>query len=998
MFKKFLSLFVLLLFFLQSSLSYGYCPDNAVCGISIPTDNANVTLDSNYNISVTDSNLETDAYGVYGGTDPYSSTISINSIDTNGKKIDATSEKTGNYNSGVNAAGVLINKNVSSLNNLTVSGEINSSAKSMKDNNNFASHVNSTGIKLESDWSSISNAGNINITEDGKITSYGETEGQYSVQSYGVFSQKNVTKLDNKGTITSTAKGLSSSDLTSTGVWSSSSSAIQDLINSGKITAKSIYLGNNGLSSSIRTYGVDIFSLSNSLENSGEINAQSEINISGNVETEPYTVGVNINNSNTFTNSGKITSESTINTSDASKIKQTVRGVSIANPGSSIINETSGIISAKNIINATNTVEPSNNYDQTISTYGIEISNSNTNATVENKGTIKAESTVDSKWFQDIYNYGVSITSEINRFKNSGTIDATVNSNIEKTTTVYNTGVFIFNTPIVENDENGVIKTTVNVNNTNAEKIEEAILGIEFYSSENSFITNKGKIEVKLNVPQSINTDDVKIAGIYVDNYSGAVTTVTNTGDILFDINKSGVRAHTLFINDNAKVKLDDKFAIVFGQPNIDPSTNSNDNLIQRPIYVGQGATLDINNTTLVAKIDSRNLKYDKKYYLIWNDNGTVTGQWNEAIEKGYTNPNINVKWAGEDRGENSAVMFTYNAETEAQQQSAIMPVMGSMSGTPIIMNSIVGFAMSFNPYFNPLFIGQTQTPIYFASAVMSDVPLMDKEKTKLKTMWFVPVYTKTKAKDLGFNADSYGFTTGFGGEIIDKLYAGAFVGYMKNDIDFKTQESKDEKQNVFLGGMNFLYFPKPYYVKLLTYGYTSKHDYKGRAGLDYELDETADYKSKGFNVEITGGYIFGDKIIFAPEVGIVYSYHKTNSFTTSVPLNPSLNRVYEPDTLDVVKAIVGLTVKGDINKKLQFYGNARLEQALSNNDISVINYVPGQPKYKLNRDISNTTFVLNGGIGYKLSDKVRLELGSRVDLNGDYQNYTVKGAIIVAI
>ncbi|MCS7215783.1 MAG: autotransporter outer membrane beta-barrel domain-containing protein, partial [Thermodesulfovibrio sp.] len=500
-----------------------------------------------------------------------------------------------------------------------------------------------------------------------------------------------------------------------------------------------------------------------------------------------------------------------------------------------------------------------------------------------------------------------------------------------------------------------------------------------------SQITNKGIISVKVEAPSDADKTKIKIAGIRIND---GYVNLSNTGSINIESTVPGVKAHTLWI-EGGNVTLKDKFAITFGTPGINPSSDNSTNLNQRPIYVTSG-TLNLNNAVLIAHADRRNLKLNEKYYLIYNEGGEVEGEWG-GLERGFLNFNINVSWAGEDLGANSAVMFTY----EPQSEYAIMPVIGAMAATPISINMLVG-VLTFSPVFSPFIVGQSDyKSLMFASSVVSDVPLRT-TPVYSKGVWFVPVYTKTKAKDLGFDADSYGFSFGFGGKLTDTLYGGIFAGYLRNNLDFKTVGATDENQDIFLGGLGFTYSPNPWYVRFIASVYTANHDYTGKTGLNYELAETAEYKSRGLYNEITAGYLFGDKIKFVPELGFSYGHYKTKSFTTSVSANPSFERVYEPDSLDVFKAIAGFNLRADLNLT-QIFGGLRLEQALGDNDISVISYSPGQPKYKLEKSIADTTLVIHAGLSHSISKQISFELGVRADINEDYKAYTGRGALKVA-
>ncbi|MGC9001154.1 autotransporter outer membrane beta-barrel domain-containing protein, partial [Caldisericum sp.] len=261
-------------------------------------------------------------------------------------------------------------------------------------------------------------------------------------------------------------------------------------------------------------------------------------------------------------------------------------------------------------------------------------------------------------------------------------------------------------------------------------------------------------------------------------------------------------------------------------------------------------------------------------------------------------------------------------------------------------------------------------------------------------TFWLMPLYTRVNADDdLGFNADSYGFALGMGGRVAPNLGVEVYAGYLYNDLDFKVRGADSEDQDLYFGGINFIYAPKPYFTKLMALGYYANHNYKGYTGLDYDLVEKADYDSYGLRFDLIGGYIFGEKTRIIPQIGLSYAYYNTDSFWTKVPENPDLRRHYNPDNLDVWKVIGGLDIISDIETKgkmnIRAFGGFRIEQAISDNDISIINYAPNTPKYKLEKSIADTTGVLQGGLIFNYNKRWSFEISGRAELNSDYKTYT---------
>jgi len=530
----------------------------------------------------------------------------------------------------------------------------------------------------------------------------------------------------------------------------------------------------------------------------------------------------------------------------------------------------------------------------------------------------------------------------------------------------------------------GIIKTSVKGGSGSKIGEEEAgIAGILVSKVNEASIVNEGLIYVDVNAPNAKSIEN--IAGVVVSNSSNV--TISNPGTIWLSIfGPKAENVRTLWI-EGSDVTLDKSFSIVFGSPGINPSTNSTENLSQRPIYVDSSSTLNLNGANLIARIDSRNLKFNAKYYLIDNDNGAVIGEWGNLV-KTWTNPEVKVSWTGEDKGENSAVMFGY------------VPGVGSMTSAmgytaSWIISSGIANMLRFDPTLVFGLLLKDYRPVMVASSanVVGGAPVYYK-----KGLFFLPLYTRVEANDLGFDADAYGFTLGFEGELFKDLTATLYGGYSRVNLDYKTTGPKEEDQDLYVGGFSFRYAPKPYFVRFLANCHWADHDYKGLTGGNYELKEKADYESWGIDMELTGGYIFrSGNFYIAPEIGLGYTYYKADDFHTEVPSAPQWNRYYETERVDFLKGILGLYLGGsDKSERIRFYSSLRLEQSFGDNDVSVISYLPGLPKYKLEKDISNTTFVGQVGINFKLGKQWTLDLSGRGDFNGDYSAYSGRAMLKV--
>jgi hypothetical protein len=587
-----------------------------------------------------------------------------------------------------------------------------------------------------------------------------------------------------------------------------------------------------------------------------------------------------------------------------------------------------------------------------------------------NKGEIGAEAIGKTEYADAC---GVDLY-KVNNFINVGYIIAKAqidNGTIEKTA-----GVGIIGDPPI-NIGNVINRNEIFVSAKGGENATIRYIGglsVEMVSQAN--IINTGTISVNIDAPKAKSVGE--IAGIYIGDSQNVI--ISNPGSILLNINTSpSITKHirTLLI-ENSNVTLKDKFAITFGLPGID--------LNMRPIYVSSNSTLNLNNTDLIAKVySSRLLKFGTKYYLIENK-GTVKGEWRYLSGDNF-NPDIFVDWAGEDKGANSAVIFKYIPASKGP----ILLAMGS-TGSSVVSKNMVNLILTPPSTFIPLIFGE-EKPIMLASA--------DKVSIGIPThynrgLFFIPFYTRVDADDLGFDANAYGGALGIEGKLTKNLFATLYGGYSYVDLDFNVLGPKKENQDLYMGGLSLNYVPKPYFVRFWVAPHYANHDYIGRTGANYELKEKADYKSWGVDTELTGGYIFERGNIFiAPEIGLGYTYYKAEDFHTKVPEAPQWNRYYKPDKVDFFKGILGMYIGGrDKEKKVLFYGSLRLEQALGENDVSVISYLQGLPRYKLEKDISDTTITAQAGLNLKLGKQWMLEFVGRGDFNADYNAYTAQAIL----
>jgi hypothetical protein len=566
----------------------------------------------------------------------------------------------------------------------------------------------------------------------------------------------------------------------------------------------------------------------------------------------------------------------------------------------------------------------------------------------------------------------------IGNFTNKGTIKVSATGKNANATGIYvenaTTGSTILN--------NGLIDVFAIATSGSVRSI-----GIHLKDSNATF-TNNGTIKV---YASGNNVD--KVAGIYLTNSN---VTLSNFGEIaVYGNNLSGAKLRTLYVDTNSNVTLKDKFAITFGAPGTGPEI--------APIYVASGSMLNLNNTVLVVRIwnnEASSIVPNTPYALI-EYNGTVSGNWG-GLERGYANPLIDVSWYNASTDKDAMVIFKYNALNNPEQ--AMAPVSSIVAGS-FINSFISGLLLEYLPIASPIYLAKGDEPVMLAASAVSDMPLGYGMggATYRGGMWFIPVYTKVKASDLGFDADAYGFNLGLGGFLTRDLSLGLYVTYSRTDIDYRITAAKSGDVDLFAVGMTGRWtFMKDAYLRFNVNGFKTNNDYEGRTGLNLEMKEKASYDVKGMEGEVMIGKVYRVRIALIPEVGLKYNYHNPDSFWTkaynSTGRVPAWDRYYDPDSQHVWKVVAGVNVVGDTKwggNPVRLYLMGRVEQALGKNEVEVINYMRSDPtRYKLTKSLSKTTLVGQVGADVSLTKNFGVELSGRGDFNGDYSAYTGKAVI----
>jgi hypothetical protein len=592
--------------------------------------------------------------------------------------------------------------------------------------------------------------------------------------------------------------------------------------------------------------------------------------------------------------------------------------------------------------------------------------------------------------------YGVSFEEGVNSFTNEGTIyvGASAGNALGTNSTVGIEGIFgVYADNVVSGSfvNKGLIHTSVK--GGSGSKISN-VAGLVLEGASNTTVSNEGTIYVNVDTSNAKSVQD--IAGIVISDSLNV--TISNPGTIAVSViapSSAINNIRTLYIK-NSQVTLKDKFALMFGAPGTGPTT--------APIYVDANSILDLNNATMVVRVwnDSASSIIMNTPYAIIESDGTVHGNWG-GLERGYANTLIDVRWYDPAvTNKDAMVIFRYNAlNNPAQAMAPVRSIIGAVG----VNSFISGIVSTVVPVSSPLVLVKEEKPVMLAASAVSDMPVGYGlgGATYRGGMWFIPVYTKVKASDLGFDADAYGFNLRFGGFLTRDLSLGLYATYARTDVDYSITGAKSGNIDLFAVGVTGRWtFMKDAYLRFNVNGFKTNNDYEGRTGLNYEMKEKARYDVKGMEGEVMIGKVYRGRIALIPEIGLKYNYYNPDSFWTkaydSTGRVPAWDRYYSPSAQHVWKVAAGVNVVGDTKwggNPVRLYLMGRVEQALGKNEVEVINYMRSDPtRYKLTKRLSKTTFVGQVGADVSLTKNFGIELSGRGDFNADYSAYTGKAVI----
>lgn len=444
------------------------------------------------------------------------------------------------------------------------------------------------------------------------------------------------------------------------------------------------------------------------------------------------------------------------------------------------------------------------------------------------------------------------------------------------------------------------------------------------------------------------------------------------------------------FYGPYAHARLVDDFRIVFRD---DPRECG----YTRPILVGYGGSLDLNDATLIAQAGNT-IVWNTPYPVIesYSENGgndmrllTISDSPVSGTFSGLqsANPNITVSWYDEEEtGDDAAVVFQYNPQATAPAAGIRLANLGAIQNSNLIQQRTFSQLLARH-------IKEQETLLADSGQTASDAGfLIAKSGEYLENSVFIRPYLKTVSRDeengMGYNGGLLGMILGYERMLAPELTLGVHGGFGLGSIDYTGTgfDSNEETLAVYSLGVHGAYNPGAWHFDGSLTFYAADHEYEGLTGGALEIDEEDDYMSYGAEAEVLGGYVFATGNWAAmPYLGLGYSWINAPSHTTDAG-NPAWDTHYGSVDEHILRSILGAQVSANWmvgqTKVIPTLG-LRWEYALTDNDISVSQRLLGSQSVTVKDDIARSSIIGDLSVVFS-KDVASLELGAMGEYNED--------------
>lgn len=245
---------------------------------------------------------------------------------------------------------------------------------------------------------------------------------------------------------------------------------------------------------------------------------------------------------------------------------------------------------------------------------------------------------------------------------------------------------------------------------------------------------------------------------------------------------------------------------------------------------------------------------------------------------------------------------------------------------------------------------------------------------------------------DMGYDGSLLGIVAGYEWLASRELTMGLHAGLGVGSIDFKGTgyDANDEEQQVYSLGLHGAYNPGAWHFDGSATLYAANHEYEGLTGGGLTIEEEDDYTSYGAEAEAIGGYVFSSgRWAAMPYAGLGYSWINAPSHTSDAD-DSNWDTDYDSVDEHIVRSILGGQISGNWaageTKIIPTLG-LRWEYALTDNEISVSQSLPGAGSVEVDDEVDQSSFIADASVVF-VKGAASMELGATSLYNDDYTSY----------
>lgn len=244
----------------------------------------------------------------------------------------------------------------------------------------------------------------------------------------------------------------------------------------------------------------------------------------------------------------------------------------------------------------------------------------------------------------------------------------------------------------------------------------------------------------------------------------------------------------------------------------------------------------------------------------------------------------------------------------------------------------------------------------------------------------YVETFKRPSDGGMGYDADLFGISLAYETLVYPKFILGGHAGVAHGSIDFKGDgyDAGNEEQNLFSLGIHGAWNPNGLHFGGSATLYAATHEYEGLTGGSLHLRAEDDFTSYGAEIEGIGGVIhaFGDWTVM-PYAGLGYSWINSPRHTSEAN-GAAWDTRYGSVEEHILRLLFGAQLRTvwvlDDIRIIPSLG-LRWEYALTDNDISVSQSLPGAASVRVEDELGRSTVIGDASVTF-IKGKNALEMG----------------------